>query len=458
MKVLLAHIILLLTSIALTAQPITWQRTYGDSNIDFGYSIVQTPDEGFIVAGRKRINTDTYISALRLNKFGDTLWTRYFTGFKANQIEMLKDGNYLITGVGNLVKLDIDGNVMWSRPGSAAAKFRETKDGGFIQCLSELNGPFLFYPKLRRTDSIGNILWERIFVDSIYDGRFSDICIDSDGNYLLTGNFSDSTYITDNLFVMKTDSLGNLIWFKELPELMYSMSILSMNDNIVIGGELNPRAFMLGLDTNGTMKWLNFYDDGSPKFGTCQSVVAASDGGLAFTGTYQNGDWDYFVRIVKTSFDGKEQWRKLYGFGDADFGLCIRQTYDKGYVVAGTRDNYNLGDVYVIKTDSLGNASPPVSVTGGITILQEQEAEIYNYPNPFNSSTTFQFSIPRLSRVSINLIDINGRTVRILEDREMQSGTHQFSMNASGLASGTYFYSMILNEKQIIAKRLVVIK
>jgi hypothetical protein len=60
------------------SQPITWQRTYGGSNIDYGYSIVQTPDEGYIAVGRKRINTTAYMFAMRLNKFDQTLTSNFF--------------------------------------------------------------------------------------------------------------------------------------------------------------------------------------------------------------------------------------------------------------------------------------------------------------------------------------------------------------------------------------------
>ena len=57
----------------LTAQPITWQKTYGYGSIEYGFSIVQTGDEGFIAVERGRIFSSNYLFAMRLNKFKDTL-------------------------------------------------------------------------------------------------------------------------------------------------------------------------------------------------------------------------------------------------------------------------------------------------------------------------------------------------------------------------------------------------
>lgn len=112
MRLLLLHIILLLTSFTLTAQPITWQRTYGDSNIDYGYSIVQSPDLGYIAVGRKRIGTVSYAYAMKLNMHGDTIWTRLFSGFQAQKIIMTTDGKYVITTSSLMFKIDIDGNLI----------------------------------------------------------------------------------------------------------------------------------------------------------------------------------------------------------------------------------------------------------------------------------------------------------------------------------------------------------
>jgi len=300
MKTLLKIFLLAGISISNNAdaqKPITWQRTYGDGNIDYGYSIVQTPDEGYIAVGRKRINTTSYMFAMRLNKYGDTIWTRTFHGYQANQIEKTSEGNYIICG-SNLIKINIQGDTLWTSLQGYGAKLKETPDKGFIICLSAYNGPYLFYPKLKKVDSLGNIQWERTFTENIYDGRFSDITVDSEGNYLLTGNFSDTSYIWDYMFVMKTNQFGNIIWFKKYKPYMYTNCILITQGNkIIVGGDYN-KSFLISLTSTGKLTWLKYYDDSS-EYGTCKSAILTNDGGIAFTGTYSNGNFDLICNLLQ---------------------------------------------------------------------------------------------------------------------------------------------------------------
>lgn len=68
---------ILLTEISiLKAQTITWQKKYSYGIIEYGLSIVQAEDEGFIAVERGRIFSSNYFFAMRLNKFKDTLYTR----------------------------------------------------------------------------------------------------------------------------------------------------------------------------------------------------------------------------------------------------------------------------------------------------------------------------------------------------------------------------------------------
>ncbi len=63
-----------------------------------------------------------------------------------------------------------------------------------------------------------------------------------------------------------------------------------------------------------------------------------------------------------------------------------------------------------------------------------------NFPNPFNPTTTIQFSIPENAPVKLSIFDITGRVVAILIDQKLIPGVYQFDWNATEAASGIYFY------------------
>ncbi|TNE68897.1 T9SS type A sorting domain-containing protein [bacterium] len=80
-----------------------------------------------------------------------------------------------------------------------------------------------------------------------------------------------------------------------------------------------------------------------------------------------------------------------------------------------------------------------------------------NYPNPFNPSTTIKFSLPKADQVSLEIYDVTGRLVQTLVNGMRNAGYHQVQFNASGLASGLYFYR--LSSKQgVVTKKLMLIK
>jgi plastocyanin len=65
-----------------------------------------------------------------------------------------------------------------------------------------------------------------------------------------------------------------------------------------------------------------------------------------------------------------------------------------------------------------------------------------NYPNPFNPSTTINFSIPKASKVAMEVFNSIGEKVETLVDRELSAGNYNFEWNASNLTSGIYFYKL----------------
>ncbi|MCX7834012.1 MAG: choice-of-anchor J domain-containing protein [Ignavibacteria bacterium] len=82
-----------------------------------------------------------------------------------------------------------------------------------------------------------------------------------------------------------------------------------------------------------------------------------------------------------------------------------------------------------------------------------------NYPNPFNPTTTIEFALPKTGNVTLKVFDIAGREVDILiNNQELTAGTVKYVYNASKLASGVYFYSLIVNGNVIDTKKMLLIK
>ncbi|MBD3168927.1 MAG: T9SS type A sorting domain-containing protein [candidate division Zixibacteria bacterium] len=80
-----------------------------------------------------------------------------------------------------------------------------------------------------------------------------------------------------------------------------------------------------------------------------------------------------------------------------------------------------------------------------------------NYPNPFNASTTINFNIPDAGNVRVDLYNIRGQLVEALADEYMRAGNHSVVWDASGYASGVYFYRISSGEETVI-RRMTLMK
>jgi hypothetical protein len=79
-----------------------------------------------------------------------------------------------------------------------------------------------------------------------------------------------------------------------------------------------------------------------------------------------------------------------------------------------------------------------------------------NYPNPFNPSTKISFLIPANELVSVSIYDILGNEVANLLNKEMESGFHSLTWNATELSSGVYFCLLKAGNYKITRKMLLV--
>ncbi len=107
------------------------------------------------------------------------------------------------------------------------------------------------------------------------------------------------------------------------------------------------------------------------------------------------------------------------------------------------------GNYLFIRYDSYDGATP-VAAPERLGLQQ-------NFPNPFNPSTTIQYSIPASGRVQLRIYDLLGAPVRTLIDDNRAAGVYNADFDAAGLPSGTYIYKLSFNG-ETLTRRMTLMK
>ncbi len=238
----------------------------------------------------------------------------------------------------------------------------QADDGGYVICgvtTSFSSGDAQVY--LIKTDSDGNMIWQKTFGTSSND--FGYWCQKtSDNGYIITG-YTDSSY---NVILIKTDGNGNQEWFKvmhsPMEEIGYSVQQVSDGGYAIFGTRqfsdwtgYYSYALLMKTDANGDTAWTRNLGTGYT-FGYFGQKT--NDGGYVLVGmTYDTIALDLNVTLIKTNANGVQSWIKFYGSADPECGYVVEQTNDGGYIITGYKEPSGMGihDVYVIKTDASGN-------------------------------------------------------------------------------------------------------
>ena len=384
-------------SLSITADSCnTFCLVIGGVDDDYGYSIIQTSDGGYVIAGITRSFgaglDDVYVT--KLDAQGNLQWTR--TIGEANidygySIIQTNDGGYAITGVFNptqgsgglgsadiyIVKLNNSGNLQWTRliGGTHYDEGRsiiQTSDSGYV--IVGVTSSFgmggqgdVYVVKL---NAQGNLQWTRTIGGADTDYGYSVIQT-SDGGYAIAGetrSFGTGNFLDYDVYVVKLDAQGNLQWTKTIGEVNADggYSIIQTSDGgYAITGRTHSFGaglsdiYVVKLDAQGNLQWSKtiggvYYDEG-------RAIIQTVDGGYAITGyTSSFGAGSYDVYVVKLDAQGNLQWTKTIGGTNNDIGYSIIQTSDGGYAIAGATQSFGQGgyDIYIVKLDAQGNLQP----------------------------------------------------------------------------------------------------
>jgi uncharacterized repeat protein (TIGR02543 family) len=382
----------------MVAQSLGWSRTYGGTNNDYGYSVVQTIDGGYATAGFTYSfgAGDADIYFVRTDSSGNILWSKTYGGTKydvAFSVVKTFDGGYAIAGYttsyghGNsdvyLVKTDSNGNMQWSNTYGGTVEdygnyLIQTSDGGYaiVGYTGSYGTGGSYDCYFVKTDSNGNMQWNKTYGGLDHDYGFSVIQT-ANGGYVIAGRTGSYGGSYGDAFLVKTDSNGLQLWQKTYGGSGndYGYSVIQSSDGgYTMAGFTNTfgagglDVYLVKTDSNGLQLWQKTYGGSGNDYGNY--LIQSSDGGYAiagYTGSFGAGGNDAY--LVKTDSSGNNLWSKTYGGTSEDEGYSVVQCSDSGYAIAGYTSSFGAAnlDFYLIKTDSGGNITPTsYSITIGL--------------------------------------------------------------------------------------------
>ena len=349
---------------------------------------------------------------------------------------------------------------------------QETQDGGYIltgcvDCGFGI-GKKVF---LIKTDSLGDTLWTKTYGDTTLFQRGYSVIETQDGGYIIAGVMGLMP-IWD-VYVIKTDSQGDTLWTKTYGGSSWDEghSIQETQDEgyIIAGwtksfGPGDSDVYLIKTDSLGTTLWENTYGSSGSEWG--HFVQVTSDGGYIVTGcTDCQSAPTPNVYLIRANPWGFPLWERNFGGPRKAVGNSVQQTSDGGFIIIGWIGDFPNRDVYLIKTDSLGNVVVGIEETNNEYRIPNFEFRLLqNHPNPFYTTTLIHYSIPVDSRqqtvdriVSLKIYDMTGRFVETLVDEVQKPGFYQIPITSDQFpGSGIYFYRLKSGEF-ISTKKLILL-
>lgn len=362
--------LLLTTTLAAQAPSIQWQRTFGGTDSDEAFAVLQSNDGSYYVFGHTQ-SIDGDIDAhngyqdywvLRLDSLGELEWKKNFGGSGVEWLYNVRptpDGGFLLSGITDSDDFDVSGF-----------------HGGYWDAW------------LMKMDSLGNLVWQKCLGGSGWDAAW-DAYPTEDGGYVMAGysNSNDGdvsgNHGLHDCWVVKLNADIDIEWQRSFggsaSDYAYSIcptadggfivgGASQSDDGDVTGGTIGLDVWVLKLNFDGKIEWQRTY--GGNGMERANEIHQTRDGGYIFIGTTTSTNGDIVgqhgsndIWVVKLNPDGDIEWQRPMGGSGQDHGVSIQQMPDNGYVLAGlvlspdgdVVDYRGTGDFWVAKLSEQGD-------------------------------------------------------------------------------------------------------
>ena len=451
---------------------IYFEASFGGTGNDYARSVRQLPDGSIYTAGYSNGGThggfDYALS--KLNQNGNLLWTKYYGDSLDNNglyMNTTSDGNFIFAGETmtdsnlldiRLYKIDTSGNQIWMKQygdslNESSKYAAQTSDGGFILCGFQNDSFGSNDTYVIKTDSDGNMQWQKTFGGT--DNEYSDMIRETpEGDYIVTADTKSKGAGGYDIEVIKLNSAGITVWDSVYGDSLNSgcqgILITSKNKYLSFGETevypFSPFDFYLSLlDTNGQTLWTKTF--GGTKTDAIFSAQEISDGGFICTGysnSYNAGPLN--LVILKTDSLGNMQWVQNYGDAGIDIGYEIIPSLYNGYLICG-KTFVSDDDFYLLYLDTAGllaSAQPAISNRLSVNI----------FPNPFAEMASIQITGYQSSAIGEMLIyDVLGKEKRRIT---IPCNSENSIIERGNLSSGIYFYELRSEKEKLCSGKFAV--
>jgi len=450
-------------------QVITFSKDITPENYCGGFQAVkQTYDSGFIVAGC----VDDQVWLAKLDMYGDEEWHNTYNlsnYWGSNSIIQTSDGGYLYAGWQGIMKVDSNGDFQWKKTSSGVANTYpyyedviEHSNGNYYA----VGGPVSDKAHMAKFSPDGSLLKRKYYGGNCDDDKFRSIIETNDNMILMVGGktHGNSQYPCsfewyNDLWIVKANKNGRAFWEREYGGNYYEEAhdvVQNSDGGFTIIGEKcastpsncnsNTKVFLVIVDENGQNNQNQTFQNGGLTVGV--SIANTADGGIAWLASKNLSPPTYHGCWIKKSGPNEESINiTLSGIAEN-----LENTSDGGYIIGTyggtihkTDKDFNIGEYVNVEKNEITPKS--------FTLFQ-------NYPNPFNPETNIKYYLEVNSKVSLEIIDLNGKIVKEGYRGYKPAGYHTYKWNGMNqkdeiVHSGIYIYKVEVNGYLQIGKMVL---
>ena len=327
-----------------------WNREFRGNGYSCGYCVKELREGGFILVGdtKSKHGYDHDVYVARTDEKGELLWEKNFGGSYCDY----------------------------------AWYVQQTQDGGFVLAGgTESYGAGLYDVYLIKLTPSGEKLWEKTYGGQGSDVGYAVLEVPG-GGYLVAGSTESFGAGSTDVYLLRTDTGGNLLWQRTYggrgADYCWTLQPALIGEGYLLAGEKEVAqeqgsimvASLRRVDGEGNLLWEKTYGEQQP--GAFYALWPLGDRGYLLAGKRELPLGYYGFYVVRVDKNGELLWEKTLDFAGGSCGYGLLEARDGGYILAGKRQGEKgVGNEAVLLKlrEKRGGNALYLSLTTGIVIL-----------------------------------------------------------------------------------------